>query len=51
MSDESFTLGPPTMEAEFASRCPACGEDIAEGDTIYWFDDAALWVCLGCGDA
>jgi len=50
MSEESFTLGPPTREAEFASQCPACGGDIEEGEMITWAEDYGLWLCEGCSD-
>lgn len=50
VSDESFTLGPPTREAEFDSRCPACGGEIAENELIYFDDDLGLWLCLGCAE-
>jgi hypothetical protein len=51
VTDESFTLGPPTREADFDSHCPACGGDIEEGELIYFDDDYDMWLCLGCADA
>lgn len=36
-------------EAKFESKCPACGEVIAEGDEIV-ADDDGEWVHLECGD-
>jgi hypothetical protein len=51
VTDESFTLGPPTKEADFTSACPACGGDIEEGEMIMWSEDYGLWLCEGCADA
>jgi formylmethanofuran dehydrogenase subunit E len=36
------------IEAEFACKCPGCGEWIAEGDRIGVVDGD--WVCATCVD-
>jgi len=51
MTDDSFLLGPASREAEFDSRCPACGGDVTVGEPIFWSDDMGLWCCEGCIDA
>jgi hypothetical protein len=48
VTDEGFTLGPPTREADFDSRCPLCGGEIDAGELIYFEEDYDMWVCLGC---
>jgi hypothetical protein len=50
VTDESFTLDPPSREAEFDSRCPGCGGDIVEGEVIFFDVDYAHWVCGGCAE-
>lgn len=41
--------GPAVVEAEFESKCPACGDMIVEGDEIVKNEDGD-WVHLDCED-
>lgn len=39
---------PTKIVAQFDSRCPECGEDIYEGDEIYWSSWHDMYICRPC---
>lgn len=48
----SYTPGrPKKITAQFDSLCPECGEEIIEGDTIWWDSYHDGYVCDLCGRA
>lgn len=39
---------PKKITAQYDSVCPECGDDIVEGDTIYWSEYHDKYVCEPC---
>lgn len=39
-----------TIIAAYDSKCPGCGEPIAEGDEIALDEDDEIWVCEDCAE-